>query len=153
MNVLWTHFTAALRYVAKTETEIILQQRGPRQTIKRVHFQPRNPNEETWPAKLFQFFVITQDMAYVLTEETLDTLAKLLHSINVSLIHFPFDTGTRRERRDLTVYPVVPGDIGDQILDNRKCLHRPHSNRFVQRQRIHTCLARQSWAAVDLGRT
>ena len=56
----------------------------------------------------------------------------------------------RRERRDLLVHLVVPADVGDQVLDQRERLHRPHRDRraVVGDRR----LAHQARKAVDLGR-
>src|SRR6266550_1626000 len=92
-------------------------------------------------------------MADILAKEAFDALTKLLHAINVLLIHFPLSVWTRRKRRDFAVYLVVPGDIGYEVFDHRKRFHRPDSNGLVQRQRVHARLASQTRAAIYLRRT
>ena len=56
-----------------------------------MHFQSGNADEEPWSAKLSALVVIAHDMTHVLAKKTFNTLAKLLHAINVALIHFPVD--------------------------------------------------------------
>jgi len=55
--------------------------------------------------------VLAKHVADVLAEEALDALAKFLHAVDVALVHFPFDAGTRLERRNLPVHLVVPGNV------------------------------------------
>ncbi len=88
-----------------------------------MHFQARNAHEEARPAELLLLVVIAQDVADVLAQEALDALAEFLHAVHVSLVHLPFDAGPGLERRDFLVHFVIPGDVGDQILDQRKSFH------------------------------
>src|SRR5215471_16472899 len=117
-----------------------------------MHLEARDPHEETGASELLLPVVVAQDVADVLAEETLDALAELLDPVEVALLHLPDDAGLRRERRDLAVDLVVPGDIRHEILDDRKRLERRDRDGLVPRQRIHAGLAGQPRAAVDFGR-
>src|ERR1700757_4202885 len=88
-----------------------------------MHFEAGNTDEETGSAELFLFAVVAKDVADVLAEEALDALVEFLHTVDVALVHLPLDAGPGLERRDLPVHSVVPRDIGDEILDQRKGFH------------------------------
>src|SRR5258705_1975314 len=96
--------------------------------------------------------MVAQDMTDILAKEAFDALAKLLHAVDVLLIHLPFNVGRRRKRRDFSVYPVAPGHIGNEVLDNPKRFHPPDGNGFSQWQGIHSRPARQTPTAIDLRR-
>src|SRR5438552_6552293 len=117
-----------------------------------MHFERGDPHEEAGAAELPLLPVVPEDVADVLAEEALDALAELLHAVDVGLRHLPIGAGARRERRDLPVDFVVPGNVRHEVPENRKRLHRRHDDRPVGRQRIHPGFARQPRPAVDLGR-
>src|SRR5258705_1776392 len=141
MNVFRTNLRTTLGDIAQTDAELIFQQMGARQTVKGMHFQSGNANEEARPTKLFLLFVISQNMTDVLAKETLDALAKLLHAVHVALIHLPFDIRTRTERWDLSVDTVIPRYICHQVSDDRKTLHRLDNDWFTKGQGIQASLA------------
>ena len=79
------------------------------------------------PTKRILAVAIAEHVADVLAQEALDALSELLHAIDVLLIHAVLAVGVARprlERADALVLPVVPGHVGDQILDHRKRLER-----------------------------
>ena len=128
---------------------VSFQQLRSRHTIERMHLESGNANKEPWTAKLLVPFMIAQHVTDVLTEKALDALAKFLHAIDVALVHFPLDIRARRERRDLFVDLEIPGNIRDKIFDHGKTFERLNRDRFVDRQRVETCLARQTWSTID----
>src|SRR5712692_10164834 len=117
-----------------------------------MHFQSRDAHKKAWAPELFLLFVIAQHVANVLAEKTLDALAKLLHAIDLALIHLPFHVWLGRERRNLFVDAVIPGNVGDQILQHRKTLHRLYRDWLVKRQSFQPGFASQAWTAVDFRR-
>src|SRR3982750_1844011 len=52
MDILRTNLCAALGNRAETDRQFLFQQLSSRQTIKRMHLQPGDANEETRTAKL-----------------------------------------------------------------------------------------------------
>src|SRR5712692_10012116 len=109
-----------------------------------MHFQARDANKEAWTPELFLLVVIAQYVANVLTKKALNALAKLLHAIDLALIHLPFHVWPGGERRDFLVDAVIPGNVGDEVLQHRKALHGLDRDRLVQRQSVQTCLASQA---------
>ena len=85
--------------------------------------------------------MVAQDVADVLAQEALDALAEFLDAVDVLLGHAPGAVGgvrrPRLERRDALLDPVVPGDVGHQVLDERKGPHRLDRDRLVERQCVH----------------
>src|SRR5712691_4234735 len=152
VNVFGTDFGAALGDVAEADSKFVLQQLTSIQAVEWVHFQTRDANKEAWAPELFLLIVIAQHVANVLAEEALDALAKLLHAIDLALIHLPVHVWLGCERRNLFVDAVIPGNVGDQILQHRKALHRLYRNRLIQRQSVQPSLASQARAAVDFRR-
>ena len=136
MNIFGADFCTTLGDIAQTDAELILQQLSSRQTIERMHVQSGYANEEAGTTKLFLLVVVAQDVANILTQKTFDAFAKLLHAIDVSLIHLPFNIRARAEWRNLSVDFVVPGYVSYQISDDRKTFHRLDSNGFIQGQSI-----------------
>src|SRR6266542_4191422 len=118
-----------------------------------MHIQSGDANEEAGTTKLFLLLVIAQHVANIRTQKTFDTFAKLLHAIDVALIHFPRDIRARAEWLNPSVDFVVPGYVSYQISDDRKTLHRLNCNGFIQRQSIQASLACQAGMAIDLCRT
>ncbi len=72
--------------------------------------------------------MIAQHVANVLAQETLDALAKFLDPFDILLLHVPAAVGVvgfaRFERLDFFLDAIIPGDVGDQIFDQRESLHR-----------------------------
>ena len=123
VDVFRAYFSAALGDVAEADAELVLQHLCARDAVERMHLERGRADEEARSAKLFLLVVIAQDVADILAEEALDALAELLHAIDVALVHLPLDAGARLEGRDLLIHFEIPGDVGHQILDDRKCLH------------------------------
>src|SRR5579884_1292966 len=100
--------------------------------------------------------VLTQHVAGILTQETLDALAEFLDPIHLVLAHAPGAVGSVRrpgpKRRDHLVDLVVPRDIRHQVLDDRERLHRLKLHRGIWRQGVHARHAHEARLAVDLGR-
>src|ERR1700733_3913810 len=92
-----------------------------------MHFERCRVNQQARTDELGFFVVLAQDVTYILTKETLDTLAKLLHALDVCLLHAPGsirEVGrTWPEWLDSHLGTEVPGDIGDQVADDRKGVH------------------------------
>src|SRR5713226_6223539 len=68
MNFFRANFRTALGDVAKPDAELLLQQAGTRNTVERMHFQPRDADKEARPAELFALPVVAQDVADVLAQ-------------------------------------------------------------------------------------
>src|SRR6266851_5897705 len=117
-----------------------------------MHLQARHAHEEARAAESLLLLMVAQNVADVLAEEALDAFSELLDPVEISLEHLPLYAFPRREGRDLPVHFVIPGDVRDEVLDDREGLHRPDRDGLVQRQRVHARLAGQARAAVDLGR-
>src|SRR5437868_7699047 len=106
-----------------------------------MHLEARGSNEEARPSETFVLRMIAQHVANVLTEKTFDTLAEFLYAIDVALIHLPFNARTRLKCGNFLVDFVIPGNVGDQILDQRKSFQRRNGDRLIERQRIEARLA------------
>src|ERR1700724_2398830 len=104
-----------------------------------MHFEASYPDKKSWATKSLHFLVVAENVAHVLAQEALDALAELLHSVYIFLRHFPFCVGARSEWRNLLVDAVIPGNVGDKILDHRERLHRLHRDGLVQGESIHAC--------------
>src|SRR5262249_42552131 len=100
--------------------------------------------------------VLAEHVADVLAKEALDALAEFLDPIHFLLAHSPRAVRcirlARFERWNHLVDLVVPGDIGHQIFDDGKRLHRLNCNRRLDRDRVHAGHAHKPWLAVDFGR-
>src|SRR5437763_1712440 len=117
-----------------------------------MHLQTRDAHKEAWPSELLLLIVIAQHVTNVLAQKTFDALAKLLHAIDFTLIHLPFHVWLGCERRNLFVNAIVPRNIGNEILEHRKALHRLYGNWLVKRHRIESSLTSQPRVAVVFGR-
>ena len=106
-----------------------------------MHLESRHPHEKSRSRKLLLLIMIPKHVADILAEEAFNTLAKLLYAIDLPLIHLPFNVRTRCEWGNFFVDTIVPGDVGDQVLKHRKCLHGLHRDGLVEWQRIQTSLA------------
>src|SRR5262245_64170926 len=118
-----------------------------------MHLESRYAHEESRSGKPIMKPVTAQYVADVLTQEALDAFAKLLYAIDIALLHLPFHPGSRSEGRDLSIHLVVPRDVSDEILDDRKRFDREDGDRLVLRQLVHSSLACKTRAAVHLGGT
>jgi hypothetical protein len=92
-------------------------------------------------------------MANVLAEEAFNAFSEFLHTIDVGLIHFPFNAFARLERWDFLVHLVIPGNVRHQILNHGKCFHGEDGDGLVLRKSIHASFAGEAGAAVHLRRT
>src|SRR6202007_1071903 len=153
MDVFGANLGAALRDVAESDTELVFQQPRAGQAVEWMHFKAGNANEETRSAELFLFGVVAKDVADVLAEEALDALIEFLHTLHVALVHLPLDAGPGLERRDFPVHFVVPGDVGNEILDQRKSFHGEDCDGLIERERIHARLASEPGPAIHLSGT
>src|SRR5262245_309531 len=100
-----------------------------------MHLQRRRVHQKAGTDELLVLVMLPEDVTHILTEETLDALAKLLDPIDVLLSHAP---GTIRgigrpgsERLDLLLDPVVPRNVGHQVLEMRETAHRLDGDRLV----------------------
>src|SRR2546430_9835511 len=133
--------------------------RPPRSTLfpyttlfRSVHLQTRDAHKKARPRELFLLVVLAQNVANVLAEKTFDALAELLDAVHVSLVDFPFGVRPRLEGGNPLVDAEIPGDVGDQILDERKRLHRQDGDGLVQRQGVHARLASEPRTSVYFSR-
>src|SRR5918994_4593996 len=156
VNVLGAHGGAALRDVAVPHAVPSLQIRDAVGTVDRVHLERSVVDEKSRPDERIVQPVIPQHVAHVLAQETFDALPEFLDAVNVALIHAPVAVGVLgppwRERLDLLLHLVVPGDVGDEIADGRKGAHRLDGDRFVERQGVQPCHAHEPRLSVDLRR-
>src|SRR5262249_29368949 len=110
--------------------------------IEWMHLQRGDMNQETWPDEFVVHLVIAQHVADVLTKKTFDALPEFLHAIDVLLLHSPGTVWrigrSRLERFDLFLYPEIPGDICDQVLDDWKSFYGLDCRGFLQRQITQT---------------
>src|SRR5207248_10520958 len=97
-----------------------------------------------------RLLVLAQDVADVLTQEALDTLAKLLDPVGLLLGEGPVGVLPGLERGDLLVDLEVPGDVADQVLDDREGLHGPDGDRLAGGVLIDAVHTHQTGFAVDL---
>src|SRR5271170_4127015 len=110
---------------------MFLQDLGTRDTVQGVHIKRSGTHEEARSAEGLLFVVIAQDVADILTEETLDALAKFLYTVDIALVHLPFNAGPRLKGRNLPIHGEVPGDVGHQILNDWECLHGEDSDGLI----------------------
>src|SRR5258708_935 len=123
--------------------------------VGRVHFQFRDPHEETGPGEgLLVLLVVAYRVADVVAEKALDALAELLGTLDV-LLHHPelarLDVAAV-ERRDLPRLLVVPRNIGDEVADDGKGADRGDRDGLVLGEGGHPGHAHQPGHAVDLRR-
>src|SRR5258708_2859448 len=156
VDLLRTDPRAALGDVAEPDPFRLRQFLQPVLGVERMHLQRRDVGEEARADELLLKMVLAQDVADVLAEEALDALAKLLHALDVRLVHAPGAVGrvgrTRFELLDPLLDREVPGDVGDQVLDGRERLHRRDRHRPLERKIAQPRHAHQTWKAVDLRR-
>jgi len=134
-------FGAALGNVAVAEAEFVFQQGRARNTVERMPFEACGADEETRATEIFVFCVIAEDVADVLAEKTLDTFAEFLDAVHVALIHFPFDAFARLEGRNFAIDLVVPGNVCDEVFDNRERFEWGDCDWLFERKRIEARFA------------
>ena len=135
VNFLGADFRAAFRDVAQADAELFLQQRGAVETpssgcisspaARTKKRGPPNCSFLSCSRRTWQTFWHRKHSMHLRNSCTRSTSC---------WIHLPLDAGARLERRNLFIHFVVPRNIGDQILDHRKGLHREHGDRLIERQ-------------------
>ena len=119
-----------------------------------MHIQFGDTDKETRPRKgLLVLFVITDNMAGVLTEETFDAFAELLTPLNIYLLHTEFagfEFCGRFKRWNFHRLFVVKGNVGNQIADDRKCTKWRNRDGLALFKHIHAGHAGKTWLTVDL---
>ena len=124
--------------------------------VEWVHLQRSHVDQEPGPDELVVQPMVAQHVADVLTQITLDALAKFLHAIDVFLRHAPGAVGrvgrARIEFFDSFFDFVIPRNVGHQIFFQRKSFHRLDGYRLVNRQSVHPRHAHQLRHAVDFRR-
>src|SRR5438067_12171125 len=151
LDVLGADFLAALGDVALADARLAVQQGGARARVQGVHLQGGDPDHVARPVVGGLVVVVAQDVADILAEEALDALAVLVDALRILGQHLVRDrlTRLRREPWDLLVDLIVPGDVGNQVLDQGKRPHRPYVNLLIDKL-INARLAHEARPAVDL---
>jgi len=116
-----------------------------------MHFEAGDADEEARPAKFLLFVMLANDVADVLAEKTFDALAEFLDAVDVHLRDFPVRVLARPEGGNLLVDGVIPGDVGDEILDAREGLHGHDRDGLIHGQRVDARFAGEARAAVNFG--
>src|SRR5262245_19417020 len=156
LDVFGTHLRTTFRDVAQTKARLLLRQPLAVVGVERVHVEFGKPDEEPRAREaLLVLIVVADHVAGVLTEEALDALAELLRPLDIDLRHPVRAVRLPRawhEGRYLLRLLVVEGDVGDQVLDDRKGTKRGDDHRFVLSEDAHPRHAHQPRYAVDLRR-
>src|SRR4030065_1250731 len=116
-----------------------------------MHLQTGDSNQKAGTDELGMFIMISQDVTNTLAQKTFDTFSELLDPVNILLLHSPGSVWfrwLRSKRRNGFVNFIIPGDICDQILDNRKGLHRLHCNRIAFGEFIDSGHTHQFWKPI-----
>ena len=105
--------------------------------VERMHLQRGGVDKKARADEFVEFPMLAQHVADVLAQKTLDALAELLHAIDVRLLHAPGAVGrvglARPELLDGLLDSEIPGNVGHQIANGGKVVHRLHGHRHVQR--------------------
>src|SRR6202051_2607653 len=133
VDVFRTDLRAALGDVAVGETTLLARLLGAVKHILGLHLEAGHAYEEARPVETVEEAVGAVDVAHVLAQVALDALAELVEAVDVGLADAPRRAVVRGvgERRDRPVDLVVARDVGDQVLDERKCLHGPDGDRTI----------------------
>src|ERR1700761_4494938 len=121
-----------------------------------MHFKRGSMNQQPRADELLMLVVLAQDVTHILTEKTLDALAKFLHPLDVGLLHAPcavwqvWRPGPKFLDRHLR--PVVPRDIGHEIADYRKGVHRLEDDRHIEIEIAEPSHAHELRHAIDFRR-
>src|SRR5215210_8295407 len=143
---------AALGDVAEPDAVLFFEVAEPVGLVHRVHLQPLVPDEEPGTGELGVLVVRPQDVADVLAHEALDALLGLVEALDILLVHREGRLLAGLEGLDALGHLVVPGDVGDQVLDDGE---GPHGT-YVYLSSIvflYARLAQELGPAVDLGAT
>src|SRR5882762_4287905 len=155
VDVLGTHFGAALGDVAQPHAGRVLDEGGAVDGVERVHIEAGQLDEEARPReRALVLLVVADDVTDVLAQEALDALVELLDAIDVLLHHPVRAVGLRwldAQRRHLPGLLVVVGDVGDEVADGREAADRRHRDRLALLEEIHPRHAHEARLAVDLG--
>src|SRR5579859_3376747 len=150
--LLGADLSATLGDVAVAHAHLVLQRAQAVGAVEWMHLQSSHAHKESRPGEHWLAVMLTQHMAYVLAQETLDALAELLWAVDVMLLHPPLYTFLRRERCDALVHLIVPLHVRHQVFDDGETLHRPDGDGLIERQRVHACLAGQPRFSVHFTR-
>src|SRR4051812_32062371 len=122
-----------------------------------MHLKRRGVHEEARANELVVFAVLTQNVAHILAEKTLDALAKFLYAFDIGLLYTPSAIGrigrTRPEFPDGLLYFEVPGNVGDQIPDYREGMHGLENDRHLLAKIAEPGHAHEFGHAIDLSGT
>lgn len=156
-DVLWANCGTTLGDIAITYTVFLLEICAAVFHIEGVHFQRCRVDHVPGPGKFLVQVVLTQYMADILTQETLDTFPELLYPVYVTLHHPP---GAIRgvwpawfEFPDPLLHPVINRDIRYEITYNGEGLHRLNSHGLSLGHITHPRHAHKPRVPIDLGRT
>jgi hypothetical protein len=89
VDVFRADFGAAFCDVAIADVSFVFEKLETVCFIERVHFETGSTYQEARSHELIFAIMVSQNMANVLTEEALNTLAKLLYTVDVFLIDSP----------------------------------------------------------------
>src|SRR5262249_52006746 len=134
VDVFGADFGATLGNVAEADVESVFEKAEPVSGVQGMHFQAGDADHEARAAKRLAlgFVVIAKDVADILAEKTLDALAEFLDAIDFFLAHAPGAIGSigrpGLKRWDELVDAIVPGDIGNEILNEGERLDRLNSD-------------------------
>ena len=85
--------------------------------IQRMHLERGDVDQKARPDELIVHPMIAQHVTDILTEKTFDAFSKLLHAIDIRLLHAPGAVRriwwTRLKGFDSLFNMKVPGNIGD----------------------------------------
>src|SRR2546430_15235725 len=122
-----------------------------------MHLQRGGVDKVARANKLGVLVVLAQDVTDVLAKEALDALAKLLHALDVNLLHAPRSVrrvgGTGPELLDCLLDGKVPGYVGNQVADGGKRVHGFEDHGHVQVEVAEPGHAHELWYSVDFGGT
>jgi len=156
LNTLGANFRAALGDVAVADSLRVSQFFDAIFCIEWMHLQCGDMNQETWPDEFVVHLVVAQHVADILTEKTLDAFPEFLDTIDVFLLHSPGTVrrvgGPRLEGFDFFLHAKIPGNIGDQVFDDRKSFDRLDGDGLFQRELTQSGHAHELWHAVNFGR-
>src|SRR5690606_21485917 len=117
-----------------------------------MHFQTGHMNKESRANKLIKLSMLSKDVADILAQKTFDAFSEFLDPVHILLRDTPAAIFTIRRSRPKLADPflhfVIPGNIGDQILQMGKGSQRLDDDRSVRRQRIQTGHTGQTRMAV-----
>ena len=97
-----------------------------------VHIERRCINEQARADEFLMQVMLPQHMANILAQEAFNTFVELLDAVNILLDHPPRALRKVRvawfEGLDFFLGFIVPGNVGDQVFNQRKRPHRLHGD-------------------------